>query len=139
MSGSKVKKQRRPAKKLVTSLKDLEDALPATNIGEEISETQTQSKGKQKQKSLRSRPGALRRKEKLLTAERDRFAKNLALMAAEVPNIAGNATISKIVGPCTTEIAVTNDAATLNHAKWAAIRAHVGRTMEMTDHRNNSH
>ena len=96
-------------------------------------------KGKQKQKSLRSRPGALRRKEKLLTAERERFAKNLALMAAEVPHNADNATIPKIAGPRTTEIAVTNDAATLNHAKWAAIRAHVGRTMETANHRNDSY
>ena len=133
---SKVTKRRRPSKKLVTGLEDLGDALPDTNTDGKDSQDPTQSEVKMKQKSLKSRPGALKRKERLLTGERERFAKNLALMALEPVNEACNATSSQTSNAGNPGVAGPNDPSNSRRAKWAAIRAHVGRTMETVHHSN---
>lgn len=80
------KKKRRPNKQLVTTLESLADALPdagdddgADADGEDGAVEVGQAKIKHK--SLKSRPGALKRKEKLERMERERFEKNLALMS----------------------------------------------------------
>jgi len=83
VSASKRKNQRkRASKKLVTTLESLGDALddildntnantPSPAVGE----------GKIRHKSLRSRPGALKRKEKVVKSEMERFGKSLAVLA----------------------------------------------------------
>lgn len=79
----------------------------------------------------------MKRREKLVLAEKERFAKNLALMAArsneavrrgeESPQI-----LERSNGPLnTSEI----EAASANRARWAAIRDHIGMTMETMDHK----
>jgi len=75
-------KRRRPSKKLVTTLSSLVDALPDV---EDLVSSVKASGGvggaggqKIKMKSLRSKPGALKRKEKVERMERERFGKNLA-------------------------------------------------------------
>lgn len=80
------KKRRRPNKKLVTTLESLADALPdadedGSEAGGEDGAVEV-GQAKIKHKSLKSRPGALKRKEKLERMERERFEKNLALMTA---------------------------------------------------------
>ena len=133
---SKVMKRRRPSKKLVAGLDDLEAALPDTSTDKKMRQGPTQTHGNQKQRSLKSRPGALQRKEKLLKAERERFAKNLALMATEPRNEIKEARSSGVTDDNDPDLAasIPNGA----RARWAAIRAHVGRTMEMVDRRNDS-
>lgn len=138
MSSSKVTKRRRPSKKLVTGLEDLEDALPDTATGAKRSQDQNQPDGRNKPKTLKSRPGALKKKEKLLTAERDRFAKNLALMARRSNDSIENAMGLGVNNTKNPDEIAMNESSSGSGARWAAIRAHVERTMETVDHRNSS-
>jgi len=88
-SATQKPRRRRPKKKLVTTLDSLADALPDDN---ESSGSEKEAAGSSaadqvniiRRKSMKSRPGAMKRKQKLDNNERDRFAKNLAQMA--VPN-----------------------------------------------------
>ena len=70
-------------------------------------------------KSLKSRPGAMKRKEKLAHLEKDRFNKNMALMMA--PNNTGkyDQSIESLVGE--------KDA---NRDRWASLRGFIQQTME---------
>ncbi|KAF2751158.1 hypothetical protein M011DRAFT_483123 [Sporormia fimetaria CBS 119925] len=88
-SSSKSTKRRRPNKKLVANLESLADALPGLDAegGEEDAEGNkevTVGQARILRKSLKSRPGALKRKEKLEREERERFNKNLKEMSAAV-------------------------------------------------------
>ncbi|EXJ96275.1 hypothetical protein A1O1_01401 [Capronia coronata CBS 617.96] len=92
-SSAKKPKRRRPNKKLVTTLGALADALPsADNDGDSVPGTNGPAGSRPqdqiniiKRKSMKSRPGALKRREKLDKGERDRFAKNMAQLAASKP------------------------------------------------------
>lgn len=78
------KKRRRPNKKLVTTLETLADALPDVADMEEAVNGPglvTQMQKARRTKSLRTRPGSMKRKEKVEKAERDRFGMNLAQLA----------------------------------------------------------
>ncbi|KAK5943622.1 hypothetical protein PMZ80_004630 [Knufia obscura] len=80
-------RRRRPNKKLVTTLDSLADALPDDLEGsgsdkEAAGSTAADQVNIIRRKSMKSRPGAMKRKQKLDNNERDRFAKNLAQMAA---------------------------------------------------------
>ncbi|KAF7549609.1 hypothetical protein G7Z17_g6284 [Cylindrodendrum hubeiense] len=77
-SGISKAKRRRPSKKLKTTLDGLADALPELAEGE----GQAELAGKIKHKSLRSRKGALKRKEKVVRGEMDRFGVSMAKLAA---------------------------------------------------------
>ncbi|KAH6995734.1 ribosome biogenesis protein SLX9-domain-containing protein [Ilyonectria sp. MPI-CAGE-AT-0026] len=77
-SGITKTKRRRPSKKLATTLDGLADALPELAEGE----GQAELAGKIKHKSLRSRKGALKRKEKVVRGEMDRFGVSMAKLAA---------------------------------------------------------
>ena len=104
--GSKIKKRRRPSKKLVTNLKDLADALPDTPADRPYEDPENAGL-KGKQKSLKSRPGAQKKKEKLVAMETERFRQNLAVMAA------GSTKKGKDDG---------DGAGEVGEEKWAAIR-----------------
>ena len=100
-------KQRRSSKKLVADLESIADALPET--GEEQRQTDVQA-NVIRQKTLKHKPGATKRKEKLEKLEKDRFARNMAQMA-------GNST----------------DANSEQNAipdRWAALRGFISQTME---------
>ncbi|KPM45395.1 hypothetical protein AK830_g1238 [Neonectria ditissima] len=71
-------KKRRPSRKLKTTLDGLADALP--DIADD--EGQAELAGKIKHKSMRSRKGALKRKEKVVRGEMDRFGVSMARLAA---------------------------------------------------------
>lgn len=101
-------KRRRPSKKLVTTLESLADALPDIEDKEvEIGDA------KIRHRSLKSRPGAMRRKAKLEKTEIERFQKNMAQMATTTADVS-------------TEEA--QKAATAN--KWAALRGFISQTLE---------
>jgi hypothetical protein len=80
----KVTTRRRPNKKLVANLESLADALPGLNDENEGDENGDMAVGQAKiqRKSLKSRPGATKRKEKLEKMEIERFNANLVQMAS---------------------------------------------------------
>jgi len=109
-------KRRRPSKKLVTSLESLTDALPDS---EEVDgEGITIGDAKIRHKSLKSRPGAMKRKDKLERMEKERFGKNMAQMAV-LPAVSHSldSNIPKATQPTTSD-------------RWAALRNFIGQTME---------
>lgn len=105
-------KRRRPSKKLVTTLESLADALPDAGEAETII-----GDAKIKHKSLKSRPGATKRREKLEKMERERFGKNMAQLTAGNPATTGNEDTQK--------------QATAN--RWAALRGFISQTLEQKE------
>lgn len=144
---TKTAKRRRPSKKLVTTLDSLADALP--DVGDE---TQTQQQRQDgglssqvniiKHKTLKHKPGAMKRKEKLEKMERDRFVKNLAQMAvgietgaAPAPAVndsASNATMTNGAESSTNAEQTQTQQQSSNYTtnRWAALRSFISQTME---------
>lgn len=122
-------KRRRPGRKLVASLESLADALPGgaedegawEGIADGNESSNIKNNGmKIKHKSLKSRPGAGRKKEKLVAMERERFARNLAEMAA---SRSASADGGMIVGGEGGKEGGSKE-------RWAAIRGFIEQTME---------
>ncbi|PVH85787.1 hypothetical protein DL98DRAFT_545946 [Cadophora sp. DSE1049] len=132
-------KRRRPSKKLVTTLESLADALP--DVEDLVKENDRATSGgrggsgKMTMKSLKSKPGARKRKEKLERMERERFGKNMAVILAggkeeeeKVPEVAmavddgesAEASVAATTAP------VSNPAVN----RFAALRAWVNQNME---------
>jgi hypothetical protein len=101
-------KRRRPSKKLVTTLESLADALP--DAGDEV---RIVGDAKIRHRSLKSRPGATKRREKLEKMERERFGKNMAQLAAGSAQVSGEE---------------AQKTATAN--RWAALRGFISQTLE---------
>lgn len=139
-SQKKPLKRRRPSKKLSTALDSLADALPELEEAdgdewEGISDDDDDMKdedsrlgelrkqvrlrkakpadGKMKLKTLKSRPGAMKRKQRLEETEKERFGRNLASMSVPVP---------------AAQSQQAEAGATSN--RWAALRGFIGQTME---------
>ncbi|KAF9728983.1 hypothetical protein PMIN06_010433 [Paraphaeosphaeria minitans] len=110
-SSSKIQKRRRPNKKLVTNLESLADALSGLEQGDGNGEVVV-GQAKIQRKSLKSRPGAMKKKEKLEKLEKERFNMNLAQMATT--STASSATGSKPAAD-----------------RWAALKNHVKNTAEI--------
>lgn len=108
------KKRRRPSKKLITNLESLAGALPV--VSEEKDGETIIGDARIKHKSLKSRPGALKKKETLITMEKERFNKNMAQI------IQLNNANDKAESPLDTNHDTGN--------RWAAIRGFVRQTME---------
>lgn len=126
-SHKKPLKRRRPNKKLVTTLESLGDALDDVlvegGVGEKV------SKGKIRHSSLKSRPGAMKRKEKLERMERERFGKNmLAQLTA-----AGKK--DKVVesGDGGASESVEGSKTNATASRWAALRGFITQTMEQKE------
>jgi len=113
------KKRRRPTKKLVTTLESLADALP--EFDDEDAEETVVGQAIIKRKSLKSRPGAMKRREKIEKMEKERFTKNMADMAG-LANTNTNATV--VEGH--QAAAAPNPPA----SRWAALRTFIEATME---------
>ncbi|OQD75906.1 hypothetical protein PENDEC_c005G03861 [Penicillium decumbens] len=110
---SKPQKKRRPSKKLVANLESLADALPEA----EESHDAASQVNIIKQETLRHKPGALKRREKLEKVERDRFARNMAQMSSlQTPATDSNAG----------SISESNPMAN----RWSALRSFISQTME---------
>ncbi|KAH8723187.1 ribosome biogenesis protein SLX9-domain-containing protein [Phaeosphaeriaceae sp. PMI808] len=104
-ASAKSQKRRRPNKKLVANLESLADALsgleePGANGQVEAGQARIQ------RKSLKSRPGAMKKKEKLEKMEKERFNKNLVQLAS------------------TSHPGAVQD-------RWAALKNHLQSTMEV--------
>lgn len=122
-------KRRRPSKKLVTTLEGLADSLPSLQdlggLDEDVS-----GNGKMKQKSMRIRPGATKRREKLEKMERERFGKNMAQLAAgstqENTNSTTNTTLAEGGEGAPAQPSATS-------SRWAALRGFISQTMEQKE------
>ena len=110
----KKSRRRRPNKKLVATLDSLADALP--DVEDEAEHPRTYDQVNIiRHKSVKTRPGAMKRKEKLEKSERERFAKNLAEMSRQSPAAPVHGTS-------------TNDGST--SGRWQALRSFISSTME---------
>ncbi|KAH8703374.1 ribosome biogenesis protein SLX9-domain-containing protein [Talaromyces proteolyticus] len=117
-TNKKTTKRRRLSKKLVANLDSLADALPDAEQNDP-SESNSQIHVIQ-HKTLRNRPGAMKRKEKMEQLERDRFMKNMSQMN----NIEQTAAKVSTAGPST---ATESDSTS---SRWAALRGFISQTME---------
>ncbi|KAL8806197.1 MAG: hypothetical protein Q9182_001472 [Xanthomendoza sp. 2 TL-2023] len=112
-------KRRRPSKKLVANLDSIAAALPDTPPkDEQVLETGI---ARIRHRSLKSKPGALKKKEKIISLEKDRFNKNMAQMAAVQGSDDGKTNGSHGVATGTDSQSRT---------KWAALRSFIQQTME---------
>ncbi|KAG8668543.1 hypothetical protein FPOAC2_07835 [Fusarium poae] len=113
---SKSTKRRRPSKKLATTLDSLADALP------ELEEADAEQQGKIRHKSLKSKKGALKKKEKVVKGEMERFGVSMARLTAqdEAKAVPQDENMD--------EEKKTAPAATAN--RWAALRGYISSTME---------
>ncbi|KAJ4392468.1 hypothetical protein N0V85_007028 [Neurospora sp. IMI 360204] len=147
-SGSrKLKRGRRPSKKLVTTLESLGDVLG--EISDEIREDQESGKtmdqmqeamGRVRHKSLKTRPGALKRKEKVVKTEMDRFGRSLAQLASVKEPVPGAVTLQKEMEveqqqqqqttQAQTQKATTQQQQPATTNRWAALRGFISATME---------
>ncbi len=151
-SSSKTLKRRRPNKKLVATLESLGDAL--ADIDDEIQrgiaegedgegmDSLQKTQGKVRHKSLKSRPGALKRKERVVKGEMERFGQSLAqLVTVKEGTTAGQQQPSTTAPAGKTaqegdgmdvetegQTAVQEQSATSN--RWAALRGFISATME---------
>jgi Ribosome biogenesis protein SLX9 len=117
-SHEKPPKRRRPSKKLVANLHSLAEALPASDekdrdgVGDQVNVI--------KRKTLKHRPGAVKRREKVERMERERFLKNLAEMTEIGTKGVSNPSES-------TERAADQGSSS---NRWAALRNFISQTME---------
>jgi len=161
-SAHKNKKRRRPNKKLVATLESLEDALDDIKAemdareaadgadGETMDETQ-RAQGKIRLKSLRPKPGALKKKEKIVRGEMERFKKSLAQLAiiskasssstgaASSSTVSGTEKISESgavdtemgeAAPAQEQQQTAPSATSGVSSRWAALRGFIAATME---------
>lgn len=113
-SSGKNPKRRRASKKLVANLESLADALP--EAAEEAHDAASQV-NVIKQNTLRHKPGAMKRREKLERLERDRFARNMAQMSTlQAPTVNDDAEASSESNPTA--------------SRWSALRNFISQTME---------
>ncbi|KAK4500826.1 hypothetical protein PRZ48_009018 [Zasmidium cellare] len=123
-STSTSKKRRRPGKKLVADLGGLGDALPEGISEDEEEEMRGRGVGgvkKMGMKSLRHRPGAMKRKSLLERGERERFGRNLAGL------MAGSGKEEGADGQSNGGKAAAGNA---QSDRWAALRGFIGATLE---------
>jgi len=107
---------------LITNLESLGDVLGELESGLEAKK----ESGKFTEKSLKSRPGALKRKEKLERMERERFGKNMAQLVAG----------TQMESAATTDALVGGEQQPSVHptaSRWAALRGFISQTMEQKE------
>jgi hypothetical protein len=115
---TQIRKKRRPNKKLKTNLDALVDALPEVSDQTALDDVTTLNTKRPRLKSLKSRPGAQKRKSKLEEAERRRFEQNLAQLTSAAK-------------PSTSGIVTSIDAASSSvSSRWTALRGFISQTME---------
>ncbi|KAM5433079.1 hypothetical protein MferCBS31731_007191 [Microsporum ferrugineum] len=128
-SHKKPLKRRRPSKKLIANLDSLANALPDAGDGGEGVSTYNIDGNTQvnviRHKSLKHRPGAMKRKEKLNQMERDRFAKNMGQLAVGIK--------ADTDVPMSTHSGDGINASTGGNStstRWAALRSFISQTMD---------
>jgi hypothetical protein len=116
-------RRRRPNKKLVATLDSLAGALPDEDTPGQGSTAGAEAKDQVniiRRKSMKSRPGAMKRREKIDLGERERFARNMAQMAAST---AASNSEESITGQSKGPAAATSQ-------RWAALRGFIAQTLE---------
>lgn len=111
-------KRRRASKKLVTNLESLADALPDIPKSRN-GETGLGDPTIIRHKSLKSRPGATKKKELLISLEKERFNKNMAQMMQSCQGKEEEK-----------DSATVSDREKGGRSKWAVIREFIQQTME---------
>ncbi|KAL2126690.1 hypothetical protein VTI74DRAFT_394 [Chaetomium olivicolor] len=150
-AGAAQRKRRRPSKKLVTTLQSLGDALEDIQAEMEHEEAEGDAmdaeqakQGKVRHKSLKSRPGALKRKERLVKGEMERFGRSLAQLAniqtssaAAAAAAAASVPAARTAGKMDVEVEkdsgkqeTQTQAQTATSSRWAALRGFISATME---------
>ncbi|RYP60378.1 hypothetical protein DL769_008147 [Monosporascus sp. CRB-8-3] len=145
-TSKKTLKRRRPGKKLKTNLEALADALPdlAERTEDDEKILRQLRDGKMRHRSLRTRPGALKRKEKIVKGEVERFGASLARLNAiggaaeaqgmrvegptEGAEVTGNGAVEARTQPQMQAQTQHAQASTAN--RWAALRGFISATME---------
>ncbi|KAI8632101.1 hypothetical protein F5Y19DRAFT_385704 [Xylariaceae sp. FL1651] len=126
-------KRRRPGKKLVANLESLADALPDLLADGETEEGLRQLReGKIRHKSLKMRKGALKKKERIVRGEMDRFGVSLARLSA-VGAAAGDTGKDMQMERSDNEAGAAQTQApgsTSTASRWAALRGFISSTME---------
>ncbi|OAQ68748.1 ribosome biogenesis protein SLX9 domain-containing protein [Pochonia chlamydosporia 170] len=137
-------KRRRPKNKLKTSLEGLADALPELKGGEGGEEILA---GKVKHKSLKSKRGALKKKERIVKGEMERFGASMARLSGTQQAARTNTQKSAIdedsdaededmttQSPVPAQQGVPQQgsaaAQTATSDRWAALRGYISATME---------
>lgn len=110
-------KTRRPSKKLVATLEDLADALP--DVADLVNNPE--ALGRVKHRSLKSRPGALKKKEKLVRGEMERFGQSMARLVTGAGGAEGGLGGGREAGEA--EASSTGN-------RWKALRGYISSTME---------
>ncbi|KAI1481726.1 ribosome biogenesis protein SLX9-domain-containing protein [Daldinia eschscholtzii] len=129
-------KRRRPNKKLVANLDSLADALPDLLADGETEEGLRQLReGKVRHKSLKSRPGALKRKERIVKGEVERFGVSLARLSAVAEKEVVQMDVEKegengVVVPEGQGASTTAPPQVSTTNRWAALRGYISATME---------
>jgi Ribosome biogenesis protein SLX9 len=114
-------RRRRPNKKLVATLDSLAAALPDEDTQASTAGTEAKDQVNViRRKSMKSRPGAMKRREKIDLSERERFARNMAQMAAST---AASNSEAGITGQSKGPAAATSQ-------RWAALRGFIAQTLE---------
>ncbi|KAM7186753.1 Ribosome biogenesis protein SLX9 domain containing protein [Naviculisporaceae sp. PSN 640] len=136
--GKKTLKRRRPSKNLVTTLESLGDALDDIvaqdeKDGNQMMDSEQALQGKIRHNSLKSRPGALKRKEKVVKGEMDRFRRSLAQLArfhagVKAPAVAEQDKDEDMGVAKTEQTPAAAPSATTD--RWAALRGFISATME---------
>ncbi|KAJ6790310.1 hypothetical protein PWT90_10545 [Aphanocladium album] len=112
------------SKKLSTTLDGLADALPELEEGEGGVEA---LQGKIRHKSLKSNKGALKRKERVVKGEMERFGVSMAQLAGTQEQ--GNTTVAAAVMKNSTE-GQQQQQQPQSSSRWAALRGYISSTME---------
>lgn len=123
--------------KLQTNLESLADALPELT-SEEVSQGRAERDGRVRHKSLKSKPGALRKKERVVRGEMERFGLSLAQLSTVTEPAA--ATVPAVTTTTTTETETTMEGVVGEEApqqapsaaanRFAALRGFISATME---------
>ncbi|TGJ86948.1 hypothetical protein E0Z10_g1798 [Xylaria hypoxylon] len=132
-------KRRRPSKKLVANLESLADALPDLLADGETEEGLRQLReGKIRHKSLKMRKGALKKKEKIVKGEMNRFSHSLArLNSMSASNAGADMQVERHGEAVDTQTSTQSEAQTpaqdstvSTTSRWAALRGFISSTME---------
>ncbi|KAI9859657.1 MAG: hypothetical protein M1813_006588 [Trichoglossum hirsutum] len=124
---TKTPKRRRPSKKLVADLESLADALPDASGSAGTSERGiVVGDARVRQGSLKSRPGAMKRKGKVEKMERERFSKNMAQL---VVGGAGPPAVTAPRGGDPSVVAQEGTPSTIS-TRWAALRGYLSQNID---------
>ena len=117
------RKRRRPSKKLVANLESLVDALPTVDDSQPHILNRLEGKIIS-QKTLKSRPGAMKKKAKLEKIEMERFNRNMAQLADRPTTTTG--------GQAQVDAEATSLQPHPSASSWQALRNFIVTTMDHT-------